>query len=198
MKYFILADTSYGEDGVDEVAAEHVGAQLIVHYGRASFEMHVLNIVPRSFNLLRPRSTPVYFVPGCGEIDVEKAVASISRLIERSEELLVFYDGVYAHKAKVLESEFLKRRNPGQTHVAHVKLFVDPSTPPEDVFADKHGATSTFCGRNLPILLDSVSNNCSILYVGGEDATLTNIALAFSSSTVHCLDSYNAAFSLIS
>jgi diphthamide biosynthesis protein 2 len=32
---FILADTSYGACCVDEVAAEHVDADLIVHYGRS-------------------------------------------------------------------------------------------------------------------------------------------------------------------
>ena len=32
--FYILADTTYGSCCVDEVAAEHVGADLIVHYGR--------------------------------------------------------------------------------------------------------------------------------------------------------------------
>jgi diphthamide biosynthesis protein 2 len=32
---FILADTSYGSCCVDEVAAEHVDADFIVHYGRS-------------------------------------------------------------------------------------------------------------------------------------------------------------------
>lgn len=33
--YFILGDTSYGECCVDEVAAEHLDANLVVHYGNA-------------------------------------------------------------------------------------------------------------------------------------------------------------------
>lgn len=33
--YFILGDTSYGECCVDEVAAEHLDADLVVHYGHA-------------------------------------------------------------------------------------------------------------------------------------------------------------------
>lgn len=32
---FVLADTSYGSCCVDEVAAEHVSADLIIHYGRS-------------------------------------------------------------------------------------------------------------------------------------------------------------------
>ncbi|KAF7885852.1 uncharacterized protein EAF02_004361 [Botrytis sinoallii] len=34
-KLYILADTSYGSCCVDEIAAEHVDAQVVVHYGRA-------------------------------------------------------------------------------------------------------------------------------------------------------------------
>lgn len=35
MKLYILADTSYGSCCVDELAAEHVDADVVVHYGRA-------------------------------------------------------------------------------------------------------------------------------------------------------------------
>ncbi|OKL56506.1 Diphthamide biosynthesis protein 2 [Talaromyces atroroseus] len=34
-RFYILADTSYGTCCVDEVAAEHVDAEVVVHYGRA-------------------------------------------------------------------------------------------------------------------------------------------------------------------
>ncbi|KAF7853924.1 hypothetical protein EAF04_010590 [Stromatinia cepivora] len=34
-KLYILADTSYGPCCVDEIAAEHVDAQVVIHYGRA-------------------------------------------------------------------------------------------------------------------------------------------------------------------
>src|SRR6202000_1650150 len=34
-RLFILADTSYGACCVDEVAAEHVDADVVVHYGRS-------------------------------------------------------------------------------------------------------------------------------------------------------------------
>ncbi|EIE23796.1 diphthamide biosynthesis protein [Coccomyxa subellipsoidea C-169] len=48
VKTFVLADTTYNSLGVDEVAAQHVHAQCVIHYGRAS---------------LSPLSTlPAYFV----------------------------------------------------------------------------------------------------------------------------------------
>jgi diphthamide biosynthesis protein 2 len=49
---FILADTSYGSCCVDEVAAEHISADFIVHYGRSCLSPYVM---PRSFQL----------IPGC-------------------------------------------------------------------------------------------------------------------------------------
>jgi diphthamide biosynthesis protein 2 len=35
VKTYILADTSYGSCCVDEIAAEHINADVVVHYGRA-------------------------------------------------------------------------------------------------------------------------------------------------------------------
>ena len=35
VRFYILADTSYGACCVDEIAAEHVDAEVVVHYGRA-------------------------------------------------------------------------------------------------------------------------------------------------------------------
>jgi diphthamide biosynthesis protein 2 len=41
---FILADTSYGSCCVDEVAAEHVNADFIVHYGRSCLSPYVKSV----------------------------------------------------------------------------------------------------------------------------------------------------------
>lgn len=41
---FILADTSYGSCCVDEVAAEHVNADFIVHYGRSCLSPYVIHL----------------------------------------------------------------------------------------------------------------------------------------------------------
>jgi len=53
VKFYILADTSYGACCVDEIAAEHVNADVVVHYGRACLSptsripvIHVFTIQP--------------------------------------------------------------------------------------------------------------------------------------------------------
>lgn len=58
-KLFILADTSYGACCVDEIAAEHVSADVVVHYGRACLSptarlpvIHVFTRQPLAIDLV--------------------------------------------------------------------------------------------------------------------------------------------------
>lgn len=53
VNYYILADTSYGACCVDEIAAEHVDADVVIHYGRACLSptsripvIHVFTVRP--------------------------------------------------------------------------------------------------------------------------------------------------------
>jgi len=57
---FVLADTTFGSYDVDEVAAQHVNADLIVHYGQAS----LLRYVPhhKQSDLIRKKK---FFFCGC-------------------------------------------------------------------------------------------------------------------------------------
>jgi len=41
-KTYILADTSYGSCCVDEIAAEHIHADVVVHYGRACLSPYLI------------------------------------------------------------------------------------------------------------------------------------------------------------
>lgn len=59
VKLYILADTSYGSCCVDELAAEHVHADVVVHYGRACLSptahlpvIHIFTIQPLVIDLL--------------------------------------------------------------------------------------------------------------------------------------------------
>ncbi|KAK9905896.1 hypothetical protein WJX75_008313 [Coccomyxa subellipsoidea] len=51
VKAFVLADTTYHSLGVDEVAAQHVHAQCVIHYGRAS--LSPLSSLPAYFVFTR-------------------------------------------------------------------------------------------------------------------------------------------------
>ncbi|KAI5730389.1 hypothetical protein M8J76_013180 [Diaphorina citri] len=79
---FILGDTSYGSCCVDEVAASHVNADGIIHFGHSC-----LSTVNR---------LPVLYVFTKQQLDTEKFLNSISELSSQSQ-LVVLYDTCYAH-----------------------------------------------------------------------------------------------------
>ncbi|KAG2018586.1 diphthamide biosynthesis protein 2 [Coprinopsis cinerea AmutBmut pab1-1] len=94
VEVYILADTSYGNCCVDEVAASHVDADFIVHYGYAC--------------LSKTARLPVLYVFGKAEVDVEDCVRSVAqKLIEvgagEEEEVRLVCDVRYRHREKELE-----------------------------------------------------------------------------------------------
>ncbi|KAG5181794.1 putative diphthamide biosynthesis protein [Tribonema minus] len=68
---FVSGDTSYGACCVDEISAQHLGADAIVHYGRAC-------LTPTAARI------PVLFVFGAQPIDVADAAAAIGGAAARS------------------------------------------------------------------------------------------------------------------
>ncbi|EPB82801.1 hypothetical protein HMPREF1544_10460 [Mucor circinelloides 1006PhL] len=92
---FVLADTSYGSCCVDEVAAEHVSADLIVHYGRSC---------------LSPTSrSPVLYVFGQQSIDMEHCKQEFSSLFpDLSQPVIIMCDVEYSYAAERLTAELAK------------------------------------------------------------------------------------------
>ena len=82
---FVLGDTSYGDCCVDEVAASHMGAQSVIHYGRSCLQQNA--------------TLPVKFVFGKSLIN---AVHCAEQLLNLSREkadhtFVVLHDVAYAH-----------------------------------------------------------------------------------------------------
>ena len=64
---FILGDTSYGECCVDEVAAEHLNADSVIHFGHTC--------------LTPPQRLPVLYIFTRRDIDVPLFVSTIRNII---------------------------------------------------------------------------------------------------------------------
>lgn len=111
---FVLGDTSYGTCCVDEVAAQHADADLVVHYGRSC---------------LSPTSRlPVVYVFGRGAVDVTHAMDSLKAPLEAAvasaadggdcggdaanRPIVVAYDNVYQHAVPELQRQ-LRAAFPG-------------------------------------------------------------------------------------
>ena len=96
---FILGDTSYGSCCVDEVAAEHLSADVVIHYGRSC--------------LSSTKRIPVIYVFGKLVFDVDDAVTTITTSPTVKESLdtrkfLVLYDVMYNYKTGHFQKELAK------------------------------------------------------------------------------------------
>lgn len=81
---YVMADTTYGSCCVDEVAAAHVDAQCVIHYGHAC--------------LSQTSRLPVYFVFGRGRIDTRRCSKEIlSFRSSQNQPVVVLFGLDYAH-----------------------------------------------------------------------------------------------------
>ncbi|KAL8806158.1 MAG: hypothetical protein Q9200_005155 [Gallowayella weberi] len=112
-KLFILADTSYGACCVDEIAAEHVNADVVVHYGRAC---------------LSPTARlPVIHVFTCQPLAIDLVVESFKSLYpDYDQPIILMSDVTYAgHLAQI--STILKAQ--GYVSIFIPDIVHDPSSP---------------------------------------------------------------------
>jgi len=79
----ILADTNYGSCCVDEVAAQRLSTQAIIHFG------HSCNS--------RVLSLPTLFIFGKEPVDVEDMVRCYKQTFTQTDSVLVVFDPVYYH-----------------------------------------------------------------------------------------------------
>jgi diphthamide biosynthesis protein 2 len=111
-RLFILGDTSYGACCVDEVAAEHVSADVVVHYGRSC--------------LSPPSRLPVIYVFTTRPLDVDAALAALTETYpDKETKLVLMADIPYAHHVPVLHTRL---QDMGYTNVFATEVVHDPSS----------------------------------------------------------------------
>ncbi|XP_056389060.1 2-(3-amino-3-carboxypropyl)histidine synthase subunit 2 [Hyla sarda] len=153
-KVYILGDTTYGSCCVDEVAAEHVGADALIHYGRAC---------------LSPcRRLPVTYVFGRKAVDVDLCAEAFRNLFPDGDApVVVFSDVVYDHILGQLEMR-LKATFP---RAIFSKLSWQEEAP-------STGEVYKF-GRKFSPDPSLWPDGYSFFFVGGEGATLSNLLLTW-------------------
>ncbi|RDL31010.1 uncharacterized protein BP5553_09799 [Venustampulla echinocandica] len=107
-RLYILADTSYGCCCVDEIAAEHVDAEVVVHYGRAC---------------LSPTARlPVLYVFTSRKLDADDAASGFEESFDSKEEkVIMMADLTYQSHVKPLVERLRKSgwKNVRETAVIH-------------------------------------------------------------------------------
>ncbi|KAM3415840.1 2-(3-amino-3-carboxypropyl)histidine synthase subunit 2 [Cercospora zeina] len=119
-KLCILGDTSYGACCVDEVAAEHMDAEVVVHYGRSC---------------LSPTARlPVIYVFTAKALDIDAVVASFTQTYQaRNEKVCLMADIPYSHHLEHLSTRLTEEGYTDlfKTEVVHnpASLIPNRSTP---------------------------------------------------------------------
>lgn len=86
---------SKGSCCVDEVAAEHVNADVVVHYGRACLSPYHHTVIILIYRVTR---LPVIYVFGRRMVDIDVLVSQfMSTFTDRSQHFLLMCDTTYAH-----------------------------------------------------------------------------------------------------
>ncbi|KAI9463837.1 putative diphthamide synthesis protein-domain-containing protein [Boletus coccyginus] len=171
---YVLADTSYGNCCVDEVAAQHVDADLMVHYGHANvlgYPSSTSLVTNRSMSRIAPRSFSNILarVPDAGEMETKS--------------VLVRHDVGYTYRAGDVVRRL--RDQTGLSVLYHeIPTWVDPTPVPLPSTPNNEAKASTSSDNNSKD--DEAAS--TIIYIGEESLALTNLLMTHSSSHVY---SYN-------
>lgn len=128
---YVMADSTYGSCCVDEVAAAHVDAQCVIHYGHAC--------------LSQTSRLPAFFVFGRGRINTHRCSQEIlSFRSYQSRPLLVLFGLQYAHAVEDIKREVEVSRDGGSGTVVFAEV---PSREMEPLRSTKScGATTAAAG----------------------------------------------------
>jgi diphthamide biosynthesis protein 2 len=112
-RLFILADTSYGACCVDEIAAEHVEADAVVHYGRSCLSPTV--------------RLPVIYVFTSRPLPLEPVIAAFEVTFPRKDsKIVVTADITYSDHVPAI---FEKLKALGYSNIFAPSIIHDPSSP---------------------------------------------------------------------
>ncbi|KIJ50390.1 hypothetical protein M422DRAFT_204294 [Sphaerobolus stellatus SS14] len=197
---YVLADTSYGSCCVDEVAAQHVNADIVVHYGYSC--------------LSKPSRLPVLYIFTKAKLDVKHAADALLRAACQGSDspasrFILIPDVAYAHLIDDLISALKDSPlfpSDGQIFFNPIPRKVFPSSeastevptlPPLDPEQpmDKTNQQSKSAVQSPPnshrrytlppnVLLSS----CTMLYIGPESLGLSNLLMTHPETTVISYD----------
>lgn len=175
-RLFILADTSYGACCVDEVAAEHVDADVVVHYGRSC--------------LSPPSRLPVVYVFTERELDLDPVISTFTQTYpEKDQKIILMADIPYSHHIPTLYSRL---QSQGYTNLFATEIIHNPDSllPNRTVPAEASTSKTALQSHALfhisdppPSLLLTLSSRLATTHIYPTDvpsptATLSSTSLA--------------------
>ncbi|KAG9050229.1 Diphthamide biosynthesis protein 2 [Tulasnella sp. UAMH 9824] len=164
---YVLADTTYGSCCVDEVAAQHVEAEVVVHYGHAC---------------LSPTTRlPVLYVFGRKPVDSADCARS---LLSSSRHAIIHLTTSLALQTVLSDAiaTELKSQLSGINLITHP---VPRLAAPQPAFSD---STSDSPAESYSPFMKQIPENATIFYVGSESLALNNLLLTHSANQTWSYD----------
>lgn len=165
----ILADTSYGSCCVDEIAAEHVAANAIIHFGPAC---------------LTPCSRlPVLYIFEKWSVD-SKLVAKefLNLIIDKSVNCVLMFDVIYSHASSVIYDDLIENF----PNLILCELQIPGLNSGINVPRDSNVYINN--GRLMKLREGLNINDYAIFYVGHEGQTLSNLMLTMNKCQFYSFD----------
>lgn len=170
-KVYILGDTSCGSCCVDEIAAQHISADSIIHFGHAC-----LNPTAR---------LSVYHVLPKKQIDIVEVIDKFkSKFEDKSKRILFFYDVAYAHKIECIH----KILNPIYKNV----IFSSLNCTSNIEFTDtKDSSSIVILGRSFKLEEEYKVEDYEAIFLGNNGKTFTILALTLPAKRWYYFDNNN-------
>lgn len=173
--FYVLGDTSYGSCCVDEVAAEHVNADVVVHYGRSC---------------LSPTSRlPVIYVFGRRPLDVNMLIEKLDGSLSKDAPILVVSDTTY-HSSQSAIIEALKSNG-------YSRVFTNSLNSVPDQSSDS-SKSYRISGRTFELPATTPLADINLVYIGPPSPTLTTVLMTYNSlvAGIYSYDPVHSIFTL--
>lgn len=184
-QYFILADTSYSFCCVDEVAAEHVRGDMVIHFGESCFTQ--INKLPIIYSLGNPY------------MNMEKIVSKFLSEFNDKDQIYVFMsDSTFNSELINLNKTLVEREgyknilisgiNYNETEGNNVMVFPKNSLPGEKLTSFKIGYNRYIYNiNNLDLDEDLIKDTL-------RDSTLFHVTEPTTSSLMHLSTCFNSIY----
>lgn len=183
VRFFVMADTTYGSCCVDEVGALHIDSQCVVHYGQTC---------------LSPTSVlPAFFVFGKASINVASCVKHLLDYTSKSNKpVMILYGLEYAHVIPSIQEELGLSKPESQLKfsVADVLCsFISPSKDPRESMEHPvpSGEDSLSSSRNYrlggltwDLPEGSKIEDYLLFWIGSDSSAFANVVLTFNGCDV--------------
>ncbi|KAM7308494.1 2-(3-amino-3-carboxypropyl)histidine synthase subunit 2 [Ixodes scapularis] len=167
-RLFILGDTSYGSCCVDEVAAEHIQADSIIHFGHSCLSV--------------PSKLPVLFVFGNSPCDLNELEQGLKNAyFDPETKIVVLFDTQYDH----CRDEIFKTVHKSYKNAVPSTLII-PGDPVGESETNPNSVCK--CSRRIALPASSKIEDYALFYVGPEGRTLTNLIFTFNECQCHSYD----------